>query len=362
MSSDKKRMPLTFSAIDQYLVENIIEPTEGEISGQKFIQWGDRNLYPTFVHDAYFNSHTLKSVVRSVVDYVVGNGCHSNELAISDEKLEDLISAMAFSYAVYGGFAVNVLRNKIGGVADIVPLDMRCLRSNKENTIFYYSEDYGKKSYGRCKYLVYEKYDPNKKEQFSSIFYYKNERFQCYPSPLWSASLNAAIIENRVGEYHLNSLANGFSSNILINMNNGVPSDEQMEEIEENFNEKFCGSENAGRVVIAYNNDKEHAASIEKIDVDDYADRYTSLTKWCKESLFSSFRCNPQLVGIATESNGFNSEEYQQSYALFMRTVILPIQKIICNSFDKIFGKQGVVEITPFDMKLDNNNDEKTVK
>lgn len=351
--TNDKRVALSFSAIDPYLQVNTILPTEGDINGQKFIQWGERNLYPTFIYDTYQNSPTLKAIITSLVDYTIGNGCKSNELVLSDEKLEDLVSAIAYSFAVYGGFALNILRNRLGTIADVVVLDLRNLRVNKDKSIFYYSEDYGVKSYGRGKYIEYPKFDPKDPRQSSSVFYYSNQRWQTYPQPLWSASVNAALIENKIGEYHINNLANGFSSNVMVCLNNGTPSIEVQDEIEKNFNERFCGSENSGRVIIAYSADRDHAPSIEEIKTTDFADKYNTLYNWSRQQLFTAFRCNPQLVGIATESNGFNSEEYNESFKLFNRTVVRPLQKVIVNTFNKIFCKDDVINITPFSLEED---------
>lgn len=360
MESNNIKQLMVFSAVDKYIEENKVESTEKEVNGYEFIEWGENNIYPTFINDVFQNSPTLKAICQSVIDYTIGNGVSGNNIPLSDERLEDIVSSIAYSYVIYGGFALNILRNRFGDVADVVPMDMRNIRSDKKNTTFYYSENYGKKSYGRCKYVTYPKFDKENKSQFSSIFYYKNTRFQTYSTPIWSAAVNAALIEYKVGEYHLNNLANGFSSNVLVSLNNGLPNEQQQLEIEENFNEKFCGSENSGRVVLAFSPDKEHAPTIDTIDTTDFADKYNSLIKYSREQLFASFRMNPNLCGIATESNGFNSEEYDSAYRLFNRVMIRSFQKVVCNSFDKIFGTQDTITITPF--TLDEGEDNKNVE
>lgn len=168
---------MVFSAVDKYIEENKIEPTENEVRGYEFIEWGENNIYPTFINDVYQNSPTLKAIVQSIVDYVIGDGVECSQMIFNAEKLEDLVYSIVYSYAVYGGFAINVLRNRFGDVADLVAMDMRNIRSNKDNSLFYYSDKYGKRSYGRCKYATYPRFDKDNKQQFSSIFYYKNTRF-----------------------------------------------------------------------------------------------------------------------------------------------------------------------------------------
>ena len=58
--------------------------------------------------------------------------------------------------------------------------------------------------------------------------------------------------------------------NLIINFNNGEPTDEIREEIERNINEKFSGYQNAGRILISYNADEANKTTIERLDSDDF--------------------------------------------------------------------------------------------
>ena len=49
-----------------------------------------------------------------------------------------------------------------------------------------------------------------------------------------------------------------------------------------------------------------------------------------------------------TESTGFNEQEFSESFKLYNRTVVRPIQRNISNTLDKIFGMEGSITITPY--------------
>ena len=49
-----------------------------------------------------------------------------------------------------------------------------------------------------------------------------------------------------------------------------------------------------------------------------------------------------------TESTGFNSQEFEQSYRLYNRTQIRPVQRLITEAYERIYGKTGVLTIKPF--------------
>ena len=46
---------------------------------------------------------------------------------------------------------------------------------------------------------------------------------------------NFKDIENKINEFHLNSISNGFSGSYIVNFNNGVPNDQIKDEIEDAF-------------------------------------------------------------------------------------------------------------------------------
>lgn len=301
----------------------------------------------------------MQSIIDGVADYTVGDGVEINDPILSirvnrdNEDIEDIVKNAARDYAIYGGYALNIIRNKLGKICEIHNLDMKNIRSDKYNKMFYYSEDWSK-SYGRVKYLQYPAFNPEDNVP-SSILYVKSNKMTTYPIPLWASAVESAEIAKAITEFHLNSIKNGFASNIMINFNNGQPSDDVKEEIEETITEKFCGSENAGRPILSFNNDKDHQATIQRLDVADFSDRYESLAKWCRQELFTAFRSQPSLFGISTEGSQINKEDYNECFKLFNRTVIRPIQKSIVNTFKRMmFG--DVLTIKPFTIDFDENN------
>lgn len=177
-----------------------------------------------------------------------------------------------------------------------------------------------------------------------------------YPVPSYNASIIACELEKAINEFHLNSINNGFMSNLVINFNNGQPNDEQKEEIERDVNEKFSGYQNASRILISYNDSTENATTIERLNSDDFDEKYKSLAERSKTQIFTAFRANPNLFGIPNENNGFSKEEYESSFNLYNRTAVRPRQAELVDAFDKIFGVKGSLTITPF--ALEENNGE----
>lgn len=345
------------AAIDKYTETNIVDNLEKKINGKDFISWGSDNKYPNFLWGLYNTCSTLQTIINGTGDYVCGDDIVCNVSGFTStvnkkgETMSDIIQKIAIDYLVFGSFAVQVIRNINGGVAEIYWLDINKLRSDEKNEVFYYSEDWNK-SYGRVKTLIYPKFKQGDSNP-TSIFYFKGNKSRgVYGMPIWAAAVKNAQIENNITDFHLNEIENNFMTSKLISFNNGQPSDEQKEEIERNLNEKFAGAKNAARVMISFSDSKENAPEVISLSTDDFAERYASLEKRNKEQIFIAFRAQPIIFGLQKENNGFSQDEYLQSFALFNRTMVKPIQNIIINSFDKIFSEKNSVVIKPFSIEV----------
>ena len=371
MSNTEQNKPararISFAAIDPYIDTNIILPVEKFVSAKDLMEWGTRNSYPDYLLDLYNNVPTLRAIINGNIDFIAGddvsilpltqhlqNGIMNNR----GDHIREQIKDISKDYEIYGGFALQIIRNLIGEVAEVYYIDMRFLRTNKEGNVFYYCEDWSKSV--RKDVVVYPAFIPNlnwdalddeaRNRNASSILYVKNIHTQVYPAPLYAASIKACEIERLIDDFHLSDINNHFVSSAIINFNNGIPDDEVKEQIEREFTEKFCGASNGGRTAFSWNPNKESATDIVEFEVKDFGERYKTLSDHSRQQIFTAFRANPNLFGIPTEGNGFANEQYAESFKLYNRTQIKPVQRMIADAYDKIYGQPKVLTIVPFSM------------
>lgn len=364
---ENKKMDLFLAALNPYTQSNMVENVEKKITGKDFVIWGENNGYPQFLWKSYSDCATLQSIINGAADYVAGDDVICNatgfEIAVNQkgDTVRDIVQKIGMDYLIFGAFALQVIRNMAGQVAEIYWVDVAKLRCDEKNEVFYYSDDWSK-SYGRVKTLQYPKFGVNDSNA-TSIYYYKgNKTRTVYGTPIWSAAIKNVTIDMAITDFHQNEINNNFMGSKLISFNNGMPDDELKTEIERNLNEKFSGTGNAGRIMISFAQSKDNAPEVINLATDDFDKRYESLEKRNKEQIFVAFRATPVLFGMVTESNGFATNEYRDSYKLFNKTVVQPIQKNIVDAFNKIFGHDNAVEIKPFTIEFDDDNKEKNVE
>lgn len=369
MSNTKENKVLvSFSAIDPWLERNIVSPAETPVHGKDYVQWGDGNAYPDYLLELVKTVPTLRSIIQGTVDFIVGDdatifplveGYAPGVMNKRGDTIMEQVEDLARDYETYGGFALQVIRGMDGSVVEVYYIDLRFLRLNKEGDVFYYSEKWGER--GRRDAVVYpafrsdiaEKWatmdDDERNRNASSILYVKSTHSQVYPLPVYAASVKACEIERLVDDYHLSAIMNGFASSLIVNFNNGQPTDEMKEEIERDFDEKFTGAGNAGRVMFSWNKSKDNATTFEVPPVTDFGEKYKALAENSRQKIFTAFRAYPNLFGLST-STGFNIEEFEQAFKLYNRTAVRPVQRLIADAYDRIYGQPGVLNIVPFSL------------
>lgn len=355
------KIQLAFASIDKTLEQLIPSAVENDTMGKSYVYWGNDNIYPQYLYNLFNDVSTLKTIIMGTADYVCGNNVTCNykgfdiEVNSKGDTVREIVNLLARDYLIYGGFAFQVIRNRLGEVAEIYHLDFRYVRSDKKNNLFYYSEEFGKKYARTNKILILPKFVAEAKDIPNSVVYHSNNKSATYPTPRYSGALKACEIERAIDTYHLSSLENGFFGSYILNFANGIPSDEQKAEIEKAVNEKFSSASNAGRILLNFSNGKDNALTVEKLDTVDFGDKYESTAKRSREQIFVAFQAVPSLFGLMTESKGFSTEEFEQAFKLYNRTVVKPIQKLVVDTFKKVLGGDYLA-IEPF--SLEENNEE----
>lgn len=363
---DKKTVSMAFAATNKRYVDSIPELTQDAYRNKDYVYFGQDNQYPEYLWGLYNDVSTLKTIVDGTADYIAGDDvmCNVNGFDIQVNKrgdtMRDLIKWLAKDYEIYGGCAYQVIRNNVGQIAELYYIDFRYLRTDEHNQAFYYSKEFAKKWMKSSKILVYPKFIADSTEP-SSIVYIKNTTSTPYPIPRYSGALRACEIERHIDDFHLSGLQNGFAPSFIINFANGIPTDEAKAEIERNVVEKFCNTGNVGRIMLNFAASKDNLATIQKIDTQDFGDKYQAAAKRSREQIYCAMGAVPALFGLMSESTGFNSQEFTEAFALYNATTIKSIQRTLIDSFDKVFKMKGSVSIIPFSIDSTNNtvnNDE----
>ena len=341
-------------------VVNLASYTRPEINeryNQDWIEYGDDNNYFQYLIDRYNGSPTNNAAINGIAEMVYGKGLDAVDSIDKPEEYKELkelftkdcMKKICYDYKMMGQAALQIIyskdRSKIVQVEHIPVETLRAEKVDKQGIIkhYYYAKDWSEIKGSKV---------PKRIPAFGTsnagleILYIKPYRagFYYYSPVDYQGGLQYAELEEEIANYHINNIQNGLAPSMLINFNNGVPTEEQREMIERSIQEKFSCSSNAGRFILAFNDSKDLAASIEPVILSDAHEQYRFLSDESMRKVMVSHRIvSPMLVGIKDNTGlGNNAEELQTASILMDNTVIRPMQVTILDELEKILDYNGI--------------------
>ena len=347
MGTDKKAM--VFSRVDTETTVIVPEYTE-TLPGSEdvFVRFGPANDFPNNLRNLAKESVTASSVINAIVEYFSGleitfNTTNTNITADrvnrDGDTLSDVIEACVRDNATFGGFALQVIYNKLDEIAEIYNIPLEFLRTNESRTKFWFSKKWSKYSTKSIQYVRFEDRD----KEASAILYKTNSgRLQVYPICPFTPALYDMYAEAMSGKFIAKTLDSGISANFIVSLPNAQNlTDEQKQDIEDGIRSKFCGLENKGEFMLYFNNGDE-GLEVEKIDTDDSSKIFNTISEAASLRIYQAQHCTPALCGNPSLSSGFNSNEYEESYKIFRKMTLKPIAKDVERTFNKLFGPEAL--------------------
>ena len=320
---------------------------ESNVAGGDVVSYGSNNNFPIYLWEMYTQSPTHQSIVDGKVDYICGGGIEFDLVTINSkgETMGGLLHKVAMDKIIFGGFAIQVVFNKLQEITDLFWVDFSKLRTNKQGDKVYFRNDWS----SHTEMIEYDVLDLRKANKTSQILYYRGLNCRStYPLPSYFAALNAIETEGEIQTFHLSSIRNNFAASAIIQFNNGVPTDEERKQIEEQINSKFSGANNAAKLLIMYNESAENKTIIDRLETDNFDERFGRLGKDTQRNIFIAHRVtSPSLFGVVPENTGFTRQEYEESFGVFNKTVIQPQQREITEQIKRIFPDKEF-RIKPF--------------
>lgn len=343
--------------LSQVEIPKIVENTRNE-----WINFGIDNNYPQYLIDLFQHSSLHSAICKSKVNDICGSGVsydgedEKTNKFISQanpyETLNDVLKKIAFDHIIFGGYAINIIWSKDRkSIAEIYQVDYSNIRSGKMNVNkiveeYYYSDDWSNR---KIKPVRIPAFNPSLAgKEPSQLIYYKSYSpgMKYYSLPSYVGALNAIETDVEIANFHLAHIKNGMTPNLLINFNNGIPTEEERTKIERQIKDKYTGTDNAGRFIVTFSDDKDKAPVIETLSVSDLDKQFIQLQDTILQNILSGHSIvSPLLVGIPTSVGLGGTEIIQDSWQLYNNRVITPFKDEILISLNKIANINSLKEL-----------------
>ena len=328
-------------------------PEIKEVNGEDYIEYGADNNYFQYLIDRYNGSPTNNAAINGISQAIYGKGLNATNSSRKPNEYAQMISLfkknvvrkLCYDLKLMGQCAVQVIyskdRKKIAQIEHMPIETLRAEKANEDGDIpaYYYFKDWAniKRSDEPLRIPAYGMSKEN-----IEIYYIKPYKsgFYYYSPVDYQGGLQYAELEEEVSNYHLNNILNGLAPSMLINFNNGTPNQEERQLIENKIAQKFSGSSNAGKFILAFNDNRESQAEITPVQLSDAHNQYQFLSDEATKKIMVSHRIvSPMLLGIKDSSGlGNNADEIKTASLLMDNTVIRPFQELLIDSFDDMLS------------------------
>jgi hypothetical protein len=369
-------------------LETQTAPVVSEVRGKDYIEYGTedygRNLYPQFLIDLYYNSSTHAAIINSTAEMIAGQDliCEEEDYnldtyvklkkflrhANSKESLHQVIKKVAFDFKLQGGYALHCVYNRERTeIVELFHVPVERVRAGRPNELgqvdtYFICADWSNTRMNKPYPIA--AFNVNDRTSGSQLLYSGaySPNMDIYHTPDYIAGCNWALVDQRVAEFHLSNIENGFSGSYFISFANGIPTQEERFQIEQSLTEKFTGAKNSGKFILTFSDDKTRTPEITPISVSDADKQYLALQELLVQNICSAHRVTSKtLLGIDS-TNGFssNTDELVNAANFYQNTVVRGFQLNILNTLQTIFSVNNInlpvefVQLKPITIQFDS--------
>ena len=332
------------------------QPEIIEDGRDKWVEYGTENDYYSWLIDRRRNSTTNGSIINNIARLMYGRGLYAknasrrpNDFAqmLALFRPHDLRAAGDNLYHLGQGayqLIYNKAHNKVVKVK-YMPINLiRPEKCDKDGNItgYYYSDNWSDT----------KAFPPKRIPAFGTsnegiellVFGAQSVGRKYFSAVAYEPCLDYCILEERISEYLINDVDNGFSGTKVVNFNNGVPTEEQQKIQAKKVLGKLTGARGQ-KVIVSFNNNQEQKTTVDDIPLNDAPDHYNYLSTECRNKILVG-HCitSPMLVGISPDGQGFssNADEIEVAAKYFHNTVIRPQQDIHLDAITEILAFNNI--------------------
>jgi DNA-binding MarR family transcriptional regulator len=284
------------------------------------------------------------------VNYIVGNGWAGEQPIVKqvnrEETLNDLTKKVALDIELFGGAYIQVIWSVMGEqIAELWHCDYTKIRTNKDNTQFWYKEDW-KATRNQEKAEIYNAFNP-KNPVGVQILYVKEYRpgMNVYSLPGYFGALNYIESDVEVSKHVLGNAQTGFSASKLITLPNGEPSPDEKRAVSRQFDNMYTGADGK-KYLLAFVNDATRKPIVDDLGASDLTkEDFGRVDELIQNNIFSGHQItSPDLFGIAVPGQLGNRQQMRDSYEIFNNTYIRYKQMQLEGVFNMLGQYAGVTE------------------
>ena len=308
-----------------------------------WVDYGKNNDFPNQLLRLYEEHEEHNAIVTAKANYLFGQSIKAtdeNQQKIVDnffsfanryEKWDTLNDKIKVDCEAFNCFYLQVITDLTGKPKEYYHLQYSNVRTNKEKTKIWYSENWLDKQEARNDYEIYDFQSKKPGVYFIRFEFYKptqNKLAGVYPTPQYIACVKSISTDIDISTFNNHYVANGFSAGTMITFFQDDPGEPAKRKLKDQILTTHTAPEKAGSVVLAFAGKEGTAPNIAPLNVDDLDKKFEFTSKRCLDKIIRGHNVtNPELFGVKTEGQLGTRVSLKESYELMLNTYTKPRQK-----------------------------------
>jgi|ERR1035437_662289 hypothetical protein len=354
--------------IQQFAIVNLPGYSESTNTTKEIINWGDDNLWPKYIGSLLSKSAKHKAIVKTKAKLIGGRGFLRTNLnfetmmflknPLNRFDLEEILYRCALDLETFGGFSLNLIwnddRTKIKEINFVSIAKLRVYKEDdgegkKKRKIkpekYFFSD--GWENVNKYEPILYDGFSTINKKKQSQIWFLKDydNNVEFYPQPSYGAAIRDIETDYLISDFHMNSIANGFSPAMMINWPAGSMTEEEKQQLVFRLRNQLENTPNANKTIFTFPDDISQKVTIDVIDLNTSDSRFLLLAERIESNILAAHEIPPTLANIKDIPGKLGSKnEKLESLEIFQNDYVTPKQQLLEKVFNKIARINGIID------------------
>lgn len=321
---------------------NLSLPYVRGYGSERYIRFGNDNLFPQIVNQMYFQSALNGSIINYKSNAVIGGGYEliSNDTSglqkvkeytfIKKNKFNKLLRQLTKDLIMHGRICV-IIDPTMKDVS-LVRVGPEKVRTNITKTLHTISDDWARSS------GMYEirPYYVGCKEKTLFVYEIDGDAGQdIYPIPQYCSALNDAFLDGEMSYLQKSNIINSIFPSFMIKLAKKFGSQDEINQFKDTIN-KAKGAPSAGRIMTFVANSIDQLPTIETIPTNNNDKIFDSTLQRVDANICRAHSIDPLLMGIRISGSLGNGNELGQSYTIFEKNVVMPLREMVEEIADEL--------------------------
>ena len=309
---------------------------------ERFIRFGNDNLFPQIVNQMYFQSALNGSIINYKANATIGGGYEiisNDKSAVQKIKEYTFIKKNKFNKLIRQLTKDLIMHGRVCIIIDSTTKDISIkrvgpekVRVNISKTIYTISDDWARSvgMYEIAPYYV------GAKEKTLFVYEIDGDAGQdIYPIPQYCSALNDAFLDGEMSYLQKSNIINSIFPSFMIKLAKKFGSQDEINQFKDTIN-KAKGAPSAGRIMTFVANSPDQLPTIETIPINNNDKIFDSTLQRVDANICRAHSIDPLLMGIRVSGSLGTGNELQQSYVIFEKNVVMPLREMMEEIADEL--------------------------